>query len=469
MANSRYFGGRAFYQTVMKVAVPIMVQQGITNFVSMLDNIMVGRLGTDPMSGVAIVNELIFIFNLCLFGGLSGIGIYTAQFFGKGDEEGVRRTFRMSIWMTFLIAAAGILILLWKGDFLISLFLHQDGGGGSVAGTMAEAKRYLAVMYAGMLPFGLAQMYSSTLRNTGETVIPMRAGLLAVAVNLTGNYILIYGKFGAPALGVAGAAAATVISRFVELFYVGGWTHTHPEKNRFIRGAWRYFYKVPRELTLRVIRKAIPLMGNETLWAAGMATLIQCYSLRGLSAVAALNISQTITNVFNISFIAMGSAIAILLGQTLGAGEIEKAREDAVRLCVFSVLICVGVGAVLFAFAGIFPKVYNTSDDIRHLAAGLIRIGAAFMPLYAYINAVYFVLRSGGKTLITFLFDSFYYWIVSIPLAFILAHFTVLPVLTMYFLVQCMDFLKCILGAIMVRQGKWAVNLTEEPDGDGQL
>lgn len=463
MQRRKWFGDRAFYGNVMRVAVPIMVQQGITNFVGMLDNIMVGRLGTDPMSGVAIVNELIFIFNLCIFGGLSGIGIFTAQFYGKGDEEGVRQTFRMNIWMIFLIAILGTAVFLWKGEMLISLFLHQDGGGGSVAETMVQAKRYLAVMYAGFLPFGLAQMYSTTLRNTGETVVPMKAGILAVAVNLVGNYILIYGKFGAPALGVAGAAAATVLSRFVELIYVAGWTHGHRERNGFVIRAWSRFYEVPGALVRQVVVKAIPLLANETLWAAGMATLMQCYSIRGLSAVAALNISQTITNVFNISFIAMGSAIAILLGQTLGAGKIEQAKEDAVKLSVFSVLICIGVGAVMFLVGGFFPRIYNTSEEIRHLAAGLIRIGAVFMPLYAYINAVYFVLRSGGKTMITFLFDSFYYWVASIPLAFILAHFTRLPLLPMFFLVQCMDFLKCFLGAAMVRRGNWAVDLTKQP------
>ena len=458
--SGRLFGDRKFYENVMRVAVPIMIQQGITNFVGMLDNIMVGRLGTDPMSGVAIVNELIFIFNLCIFGGLSGIGIFTAQFYGKGDTEGVRDTFRMNIWLIFFVTVLGIAVLLWKGDALIMLFLHQDGGGGSVAETLHQAQRYLAVMYAGLLPFGLAQMYSTTLRNTGETVIPMKAGILAVMVNLIGNYVLIYGKFGAPALGVAGAAAATVISRFVELAFVAGWTHFHPEINPFAVGAWSRMWQVPSGLARRVVGKAIPLMANETLWAAGMATLMQCYSVRGLSAVAALNISQTITNVFNISFIAMGNAIAILLGQTLGAGKIRQAREDATKLSVFSVLICVGVGAVLFLVSPMFPRIYNTSDSIRELAAGLIRISAAYMPLYAYINAVYFVLRSGGKTLITFLFDSFFYWIASNPLAFVLAYFTDLPVLTMYLLVQSVDFIKCVLGFVMVRRGSWAVDLT---------
>ena len=459
--QSKYFGDRNFYRKVLTVAVPIMIQQGITNFVSMLDNIMVGRLGTDPMSGVAILNQLMFIFNLCIFGGLAGIGIFTAQFYGKNDAEGVRYTFRMQVILSFLLVAAGAAAFLLFGDGLISYYLTEDGGGGNVEATFRYAKDYLKVMYVGMLPFALSQAYSSTLRNTGETVVPMKAGIAAVFVNLIGNYILIYGKFGAPALGVAGAAAATVLSRFVELIYVAVWTHRNPWRNRFIAGAWSGLFQIPGALARRFTIKALPLLVNEALWSSGMAMLTQCYSVRGLSAVAALNISQTVNNVFNVSFIAMGNAIAIILGQMLGAGEIKRAKEDAVRLTVFSVLICMGVGVCLFIVGEFFPLVYNTTDEIRRTASWLIRISAICMPIHAFTNASYFTLRSGGKTVITFLFDSCFMWVASVPAAFALAHFTGLPLLQMYFLVQMVDLIKCVTGFILMRSGTWAQNLTE--------
>ena len=460
MSNNRYFGDRQFYKKVLTVAVPIMIQQGITSFVSMLDNIMVGRLGTDPMSGVAILNQLMFVFNLCIYGGLAGIGIFTAQFYGKKDMEGVRYTFRMQVLLSFILTAAGIIAFALAGDRLIAYYLHEDGGGGNIAATYAYAKQYLAVMYAGMLPFALSQSYSSTLRNTGETVVPMKAGVAAVAVNLIGNYILIFGKFGAPRLGVAGAAAATVIARFVELFIAAGWTHIHTERNEFIVDAWRYLFRIPAGLVRSVTIRAFPLLANETLWSGGMAMLTQCYSVRGLSAVAAMNISQTVNNVFNISFIAMGSAIAIILGHSLGAGKIKEAREEAVKLTVFSVLICVATGAVLFIVGGFFPYIYNTTPEIRHMATGLIRIAAVCMPIYAYTNAAYFTIRSGGKTLITFLFDSCFIWAVSIPVAFALAHYTGLSLLKMFFAVQMLDLIKCITGYVLTRSGTWAQNLT---------
>ncbi|MBQ9033507.1 MAG: polysaccharide biosynthesis C-terminal domain-containing protein, partial [Lachnospiraceae bacterium] len=308
---------REFVSHTMMIALPIMLQNGITNFVNMLDNIMVGRIGTDPMTGVSIVNSLLFVWNLCVFGGLSGIGIFTAQYCGKGDHEGVRRTFRLQIIMSVLLVLIGIAVFGAYGEQLINLYLHEDGGGGSVQATMQAAHSYLGVMCIGFLPFALTQAYGTTIRSHGETIAPMIASFLAVGVNLVGNYILIFGKLGAPAFGVVGAAIATVISRFVELTYIVVWAHTHSERVPFVVGALRSLY-VPADLTLSCIQKGTPLLLNEALWSGGQAMLTQCYSVRGLSVVSAFNISQTLANLFNVAFISMGSAIAIIIGQKLG-------------------------------------------------------------------------------------------------------------------------------------------------------
>jgi Na+-driven multidrug efflux pump len=281
-------------------------------------------------------------------------------------------------------------------------------------------------------------------------------------VNLAGNYILIYGKFGAPALGVVGAAIATVISRFVEMLYIVIWTHTHGDRLPFIRGAYSSF-RVSRELTLSCISKGFPLLLNETLWSAGQAVLTQCYSIRGLSVVSAFNISQTICNVFNVAFIAMGSSTAIIIGQRLGElGEDhrEELLSEAWRLILFSVTLCVVSGLLLFIISGVFPTIYNTSDEIRGLASGLIRISALFMPVYAFLNASYFIIRSGGKTFITFLFDSCYVWGVSIPVAYFLSHFTGMPILPMFAFVQGAELFKVVIGTVLVNKGIWIHDIT---------
>ena len=195
---SRFIGDRAFYRRALTVALPIIIQNGITNFVSMLDNIMVGQVGTIPMSGVSIVNNLLFVFNLCIFGASSGAGIFTAQFHGSQDHQGVRHTFRFKFLICLVITLAGTGIFLFGGEPLIGLYLTGDGDAAAAAGAMEYGMDYLAVMLWGFLPFALSNTYSSTMRETGDTLIPMAAGIAAVLVNLFLNYVLIFGHFGAP-------------------------------------------------------------------------------------------------------------------------------------------------------------------------------------------------------------------------------------------------------------------------------
>ena len=449
-----------FYKHVLRIAIPIMIQNGITNFVSMLDNIMVGQIGTNAMSSVAIVNQLMFVFNLCIFGGLAGIGIFTAQFYGRRNHDGVRSTFRLMVMAALILSLAGILVFRFFGPGLIGLYLHEDGSTASISETLTLAEGYMAVMMIGMIPFAFTQVYSSTLRSTNETVVPMRAGIVAVLVNLIGNYILIYGKFGFPQMGVTGAATATVLSRFVELLLVGAWTHTHPDRNPFIVGAYSSFH-VPAALTKQCLIKGMPLLANEFLWSASQATLSQTYSYRGLSVIAAFNISQTVGNVFNIAFIALGSATGIIIGQELGARHFDTVKKDAERITWFTVCLCIFMGILLYLISGIFPTIYNTSDEVRELASSLIRVGAFCMPIYAYANAAYFILRSGGKTIITFLFDSCFCWAVSIPLAFFFVHFTDLPVAVLYLFVQLADLIKCAIGFVLVKRGYWINDMTQ--------
>ena len=449
-----------FYKRALRIAVPIMIQNGITNFVSMLDNIMVGRVGTDAMSGVAIVNQLLFVWYLAIFGGLSGIGIFTAQFCGKKDHQGTRYTFRLMLMLVAALIVIGLVVFRIAGPELVSHYLFEDGGVGNAAATLGFATGYMNIMLIGFLPFAVAQTYSTILRSSGETVIPMAASVSAVAVNLIGNYILIYGKFGAPALGVRGAAIATVASRFVEMAVIVIYTHKKHKKYPFIEGAFRSVY-VPRGLVVNCIKKGTPLLVNETLWALAQALLTQCYAFRGLSVVAAMNISNTISNVFNVAFIAMGSAIGIILGQELGMGHTDTVRRDANRLAVFAVVLCLLFGAGLFAVSGLFPNIYRTSEEIRATATGLIRIMAVCMPIQGYVNAAYFTIRSGGKTFITFLFDSVFALGVCFPAAFLLSHLTGIPIHMMFLCVQLLDLIKCVIGFILIRRGVWIHNITQ--------
>ena len=458
--KEKLFGDKQFYKMVLLIAVPIMIQNGITNFVSLLDNIMVGQVGTEQMTGVAIVNQLIFVYNLCIFGGVSGAGIFTAQFFGQKDDEGVANTFRFKLWMAAILTGITILILAAFGEPLIQMYLNGNQDGGDTAAALHYGKEYLWIMLAGLPAFMVVQVYASTLRECGSTITPMKAGITAVLVNLVFNYLLIYGKFGFPELGVKGAAVATVMSRYVEAFIVVCWTHAHKEQNTYIKGLYRTM-KIPGYLVKRILIKGTPLLLNETMWAAGMALLLQCYSVRGMNVVAGMNISNTISNLFNVVFIALGDSVAIVVGQLLGAGKMEEAKDTDRKMIVFSVMCCTGVALVMLIIAPLFPQLYNTNPASRELAKYFIMVTAVFMPMQAFLHAAYFTLRSGGKTIVTFFFDSVFICCVSVPIAYLLGHFTELYVVYIFVAVQMADIIKCIIGFVLVKKGVWLQNIVE--------
>lgn len=459
--RKKFIGDKAFYMMVLGIAVPIMIQNGITNFVNLLDNIMVGRLGTEQMSGVSIVNQLMFVYNICIFGGVSGAGIFTAQYFGQKDDEGIRHTFRFKLWMTLVLTVGAILLFLFFDDTLINLYLSGSSDGGDLLATLEYGKQYLRIMIFSLPAFMVLQVYASTLRECGETVVPMKAGTAAVLVNLVFNYLLIYGKFGFPELGVAGAAIATTMSRYIEVAIVILWTHRHAEIHTFVNHLYSSL-TLPVSTAKKIFIKGMPLIVNEALWSAGMAMLTQCYSVRGLNVVAGLNIANTVNNVFNVVFLALGNSVAIVVGQLLGAGKMEEARDRDNKMIAFSVFSCIGVAVVMIALSPVFPLLYNTSEAVRHQATAFMIAQAIFMPQAAFIHATYFTLRSGGKTIVTFFFDCVFLWIVNVPVVFALSRFTGMQAHYIYVCCQIADWIKCIIGFILVKKGVWIQNIVKE-------
>ena len=456
-----YIGDRAFYAHLMRIAFPIMLQNGITNLVSLLDNIMVGAVGTEQMTGVSIVSQLLFVFNLCIFGGLSGPGIFTSQYYGKGDDEGIRNTFRYKLWLAMILFLGGTGIFLLFGNSLIALYLHDGGETGDIAMTAMYGQEYLRVMLFGLLPFAIQQVYASTLRETGETMVPMKAGITAILINLSLNYVLIFGHLGLPTMGCVGAAWATVIARYVECFIILIWAHTHASRVPFICGLYRTL-KVPLTLAKRIFLKGSPLLINEALWSSGMAALTQCYSTFGLAVVAGLNISSTVSNLFAAVWLSMGTAVSIIVGQQLGANEFEKAKSSVRRIMAFSIASASLIALVVIAFAPLFPELYNTTDEVKHLAVWFLCISMATSPIQAFGNASYFTLRAGGKTWITFAFDSVYLWVLRVPIVRAMIAFTTWPIMVI-FLISCLvDLFKCVLGYVLIKRGIWIHNIVDQ-------
>lgn len=456
--RSKYIGDKAFYKRYLYLALPMIVQNAITNLVSFLDNIMVGQLGTEQMSGVAIVNQLIFVYNLAIFGAVSAASIFGAQYYGKGNHKGHMYSFRFKLYAALLVTILTILLFLTNGENLISLYLTDTAGNGATDVALQYGLQYLAIMVVGLIPFAVNQAYATNIKETGQTMVPMIASFVAVGSNAVLDYLLIFGIGPFPKLGVIGAALATVIARYIEALIIIIWAHGHADKNRYLKGAYTGF-GIPKEELKAILIKGFPLMINEVLWAAGMTAVTQCYSVRGLEVVAGLNIATTITNLFNIIYLQLGGCISIVVGQYLGAGELEMAKDADNKMIVFSVFCCVIVAAVMLVIGGFFPQIYNTTDEIKGLATSFIAVSALIMPFCSFSHASYFTLRSGGKTMVTFLFDSVFTWVIVVPTAFVLAHFTGIGIVSVYFFVQATELIKVIIGYCMVRSNVWLVQM----------
>ena len=411
--RKKYIGDKAFYTMVLTLVIPMIIQKGVTNFVSLLDNIMVGQMGTEQMTGVAIANQLIFVFNLCIFGAVSGVGIFTAQYFGSHNLDGVRSTFQLKLIITTILTVLTLLLFASVGGNLIRQYLLGNTSSGDIEAAFRYGRTYIFIMMIGLLPFAWSQCYSSTLRECGQTVVPMIASIASVVANLLFNYVLIFGKFGAPRLGAAGAAIATVIARFVELGVMILWIRLYAESVPYFESVFHKI-QIPKKLLKNVIIKGTPLMLNETLWAAAQAMINQCYSTVGMEVVAAISITSTISNLFYVVYFSLGESIAIIVGQQLGLNDMEQAVDTDRKLIFFSVASCVVVGICMICVAPFFPRIYKTDVAVKEIAKSLIVVAGAFMPVYAYEHATYFTMRSGGRTFITFIFDSVFAWCVNV-------------------------------------------------------
>jgi putative MATE family efflux protein len=346
-------------------------------------------------------------------------------------------------------------------DFFISLYLHGNARSLELSTALKSAEEFLLVLLFSLPFFALSQAYASSLREMGKTVVPMFASSIAVITNTLLNFLLIFGLLGFPRLGVLGAGIATLLARIAECFIIVYWVHKNATDNPFIIQAYRHF-RLPKQLVKTILKKGSPLMANEILWSIGQTLIMQAYSVRGLAVIASLNIASTISNLFNIVYVALGSAVAVMIGQLLGANQPVRAKDTARKLLFFSVISCLLIGTIMFLTAPFFPEIYHTDQAVKRLSSQFIAIAALCMPMYAFNHASYFVLRSGGQTFLTFLFDSVFTCFIVLPLAFLLSTHTSMSIVLVYLLCQLIELLKSAIGFRLVKSGMWIQTIVQK-------
>ena len=445
-----HIADKAFYKRALSVMMPIMAQQLITTVVNLVDNLQVGQLGSQSIAGVGIANQFFFIYSLMLFGIAGGGGIFVAQFWGARDNDGMKQSYRFMLITSFFVSILFMLLAYFGAPKIIGFFTQDPG-------TISEGVSYLRVVLFTFTPTAFSISTAGSFRSIGHAKVAMLPSIVAVFVNMVFNYILIFGKFGAPRLGVEGAAYATVLARIVELImlYYAMRRDTCP-----FRSSISHMFKVKPVLFKTILVKSLPLIANELLWSTGVTMQFKAYSTRGVVALAALNIMNAVNNMFFVVVSGQATAISVIIGHALGADHLVEARRDSRRLILFGIMIS-GCMLLLHIGCGLtIPSIYNVTAEVRATARLLTSLSAVMMPIYLTNASFFFVLRSGGDTKSVMLMDSLFTWFITVPYALSIAYFTKVTLLQLFLLVQVTEFVKLAIAYTLFRKERWVRNLT---------
>lgn len=442
-------GDKKFYKTLMQVAAPLVLQQLITTSVQLVDNVMVGRLGETSIGAVSIVNQLYFIVILVTFGVYAGGGIFTSQFFGSKNYEKLKETFRFKVILGFMVSFLAFVLFSVYGEFLIRLFTKNEE-------TVSLGLTYLKVARWTAFPWVLSVSISNTFREIGITKPLLKISIVAILTNTILNFILIFGFLFISPLGVFGAAIATLIARIIEFSLM---VRLLIKEGKIFNTRVKDLFVIDKKLLKQMAVMAIPLTLNELFWSSGQTAFLHSYSTRGDSALAAMNITNAISQLVFVLFGGIATAVAVLVGKELGSNKLEEARDNSRKLIAFAVFTAAVSGIMLFILSFFILNIYDVSIYTKNIAKFNIRINALFIPVYSFNSTLFYTLRSGGDTKSTLIMDSGYMWLVSVPTALVLAHFTTLEVTLMFLIVQCLDIPKAILGLIRYRKERWVQNL----------
>lgn len=435
----------------LKLAIPLMLQQFVLSSVNLVDNLMVGELGDVAVSGVSCANKYYNIFNFALNAIVMSCIIYLSQFNGAEDKEHMKQSYRFCVVSSYTIIFIFFIIGLLFPSFIIKFIINDQA-------IIDCGVDYLKIACFSYLPLGMTFAIGSSLRAIGKPKLPLILSIISVITNIVFDYLLIFGKFGFPMLGVKGAAYATVLARVVEmtLYIYFLEKDDYPFKSKI-----QDIFKFDGELAKQIIIKAIPLMANEILWQFGNTTLLKFYSSRGAQVNTAYSISITIADLFFILFSGMATATTVLVGSPLGAGKIKEAKDNAYKLLCFSMMLSIVFASMMALSSLLVPVLYGkVSIEAQDLAASFIRVMAIFFIIYMFNTQCYLTLRTGGDTKHTMIMDSMFMWVINIPIVMFLAYKTSIPVLFVYILGQSTDIVKSFIAYHMFKKEKWAVNLT---------
>lgn len=450
--------GAAFYREVAALAAPIVLQNLITSTLGMADTFMVGLLGELPMAAVTLANIPLFVVQLFIFGVQSGSSILMSQYWGKQDMESINRVLGVAVWTVGIISAVFAGILLFRPLEFLSLFGNQKE-------VVALAAQYGGIAGLSYVFNAMTMMYVTTYRSMEQPGLGMCILGTSMLVNTFLNWVLIFGKLGAPALGVRGAALATLTARIVEVVIVA----VHMTRSRFFRVQVRLLLRPGADMARRFLKYGGLVVCNETLWGLGISayTTIMGHMTNSTEILAAYTIAGNVEKICLVLSIGLSATSAIIIGREIGAGRAHQVYGVGLALDTLS-LLCGGLlGVLLWLFARfiapawVFP-LFQLTEGAAAVAAMMITMMALYMPLKDFNTAnITGVLRGGGDVRAAALIDICPLWLCAIPYAALCGLVLDLPILWVFLAFPLEQIVKCVFGVLRLRSGKWVRDLTQ--------
>ncbi len=444
----------AFTRRLLYIAIPIMVQNLVSSSLHIIDGVMIGQLGDAPYAAVTQATRYTFLFQLTLFGVASGSSIFLSQFWGSRNIDRMRAVMGMCLRLTVPVALVfgGAAVLF--PQVIVGFFLP--------AGDSAEfAKQYLAWVAPGFLLSAVDVVYSTAMKSSEQTFIPMLAGIVAILVNTFLNYLLIYGKMGLPALGVQGAAIATVLAASVSLIINVSASYRHKLPSAVTLS---HLIKIDMAFFRKFLKTIFPVILNEGFWALGITMYSVFYGRLGDAAVAAVGIYNTVDQLIFVTIYGLMHASSIVVGRSIGSGNQDEAFLFAKRLLFCAVMLGLIMGAVVFSSRGWLVSHFQISQEAKQLAMTLMGFSAFFAWARAFnsINVVG-VLRAGGDTVFTMVLDAGSIWLIGVPLVGIAALVFRWPVQYVFLCTASEELFKMTIGLPRMLSRKWIHNVTHMP------
>ena len=440
-----------FVRDLFKVAFPIILQNFLTSFINMLDTLMVGRLGTVDIAAVGLGNQIFFILNLMIFGAVSGGSIFISQYWGKMDLEGIHRTTGIMMSIAFAVSVVFAAVSFIFPEILLGLYTEDFQ-------VIQKGAQYLKAVSLSFVFFGISFAFGNVERSTERVKLPAVGTIVSVCINALLNYILIFGiRIGGhqvvKAYGIVGAAWATVFSRGIEAFIIIFFAYA---KKYECAGNLRQFFRKEKGFVPRYVKICIPVFLNEMLWGTGISMQNSIFSHAGTFEIAAFNITTTVSNLLYPICLGCGTATAIIIGKTIGQGQLELSRKLSAKLCVFISLLAFVLGLILIPLTRVLPFAFRVEEQVIRMATVFIIMKGLFYAFDAFnMVSVVGVFRSGGDTLFAMLMDVAFMWTVAIPLGWLGVKVWHLPYWGVYLCLLTEPFVKCALGIWRLRSGKW--------------